>query len=71
MIKKYEKLKKEMKQKYAEEDEFIVDCILDDLHSVEAHTLCNKILKQIDKAIINDDPDGALTWARVIQTLPE
>lgn len=75
MIKKYEGIKKKMHEVQAKADEDTVDAILEDLHSVEAHpsvtAVCDKILKMIDEAITDNAPDEALTWAHVLQTLPE
>ena len=75
MIKKYEKLKKEMERKLAKEDEFIVDCILEDLHSVEAHpsvtVLCDKILKKIDFELDRKHYVEAQTLASMLSMLPE
>ena len=56
----------------------ILNDILDEMQEEEQTTrddvrnnVRNKILGQIDKTILNDDPDGALTWAHVLQMLPE
>ena len=81
MIKKYEKVKDGLEQQVSEYPPNhlsvqieTMDCILEDMKSVrDQHpswaTLRVNILKQIDKAINNNDPDGALTWASALQTL--
>lgn len=84
MIKKYEGVKEDLvlsrkpilsSGAMAADSIEIVDHILKDLNSVAKHTtvdtLYAKILRQIDKAITNDDPDGARTWAHTLAILPE
>lgn len=78
MIKKYEKDRADLIAESGSRPTgplAVVDQVLKDLHSVETHPsvsmLCDKILKQIDKTILNNDPDGALTWAQVLSELPE
>lgn len=55
----------------------ILNDILDEMQEEEQTTrddvrndIRNKILRQIDKIILNDDPDGALTWAQVLSMFP-
>ena len=78
MIKKYEKLREKMFMAQQKEDEEIVKAILEDLESVakcveciSKSTLYAKVLKQIDKAINNDDPDGAHSWMQTLQMLSD
>ena len=78
MIKKYERVKAEIEAESGSRPTgkiVIINAIIKDLHSVKAYpsvtVLRDKILKQIDKTILNDDPDGALTWANVLSMLPK
>ena len=75
MIKKYEKIKKRMHEVQQKDDEEIVEAILEDLRSVEAHpsvtTICDKILTKIAVALGENAPDEALTWARTLSELSE
>ena len=78
MIKKYEEIQKKLVAESGSRptgELAWTNAVLKDLHGMEAHpsvtNIHDKILKQIDKAITNDDPDGALTWARTFQTLPK
>lgn len=83
MIRRYERVKKDIVEPrgpithvFLEDDSLaIVNRILKDLHSVEEQqpswvTVRVKILSMIDKAIANDDPDGAHVWAQTLQILP-
>ena len=50
--------------------------VLEDLKSIRDQqpswvTIRVKVLARIDKALDNDDPDGAQTWAHVLQILPK
>ncbi len=79
MIKKYEKMKVEVIAESGSRPSgeiVMVTHVLEDLKSVQDQyptwvTIRAKIFKQIDKAIVNDDPDGALTWAHALKLLPE
>lgn len=82
MIKKYEKVKDGLEQQvlkyppnHLSAQIETIDLILKDMKSVvecvSVNTLYTKVLKQIDKAIVNDDPDGALTWTNVLSMLPK
>lgn len=78
MIKKYEKDKAELIAESGSRPTgalAIVNQILKDLRSVEAHppvtTICDEILKKIAVALDENAPDEALTWARTLQTLPD
>ena len=57
-------------------DVAVADAILEDLKSIRDQqpswvTIRVKVLNMIDKAITNDDPDGAQTWAHVLEMLPQ
>ena len=78
MIKKYEKDRADLIAESGSRPTgplAVVDQVLKDLRSVETHPsvamLCDKILRQIDKTILNDDPDGAQIWAHVLEMLPK
>ena len=68
----------EMIKKYTKKDitkeSIWASQVVEDLRSIEEHPsvtyICDEILKRIGMALKENDPDGALTWARVLQTLP-
>lgn len=70
LLEKYEDLKK----KGVQDPSKILDIIIGDLHNAEDHpsvaTIHDEILKKISEALTENNPDGALTWARTLQTLP-
>ena len=79
MIKKYEKMRAKIVAESGSRPSgeiVMVTHVLEDLKSVRDQyptwvTIRVRIFKQIDKAITNDDPDGALTWAHALKLLPE
>jgi len=80
MIKKWEGVKDNLEKQRLpgtriEGDIDVADDILKDLKSIRDQqpswvTIRVKVLTQINKAINNDDPDGAYTWTQVLSMLP-
>ena len=77
MIKRYEGIQKKMIAESGSRptgDLAAINEVLKDLRSVagcvSTDTTYTKVRKQLDKAIVNDDPDGALTWTDVLSRLP-
>ena len=78
MIKKWEKMKAKIVAESGSRptgDIVIVDAVLEDLHSVEAHpsvtNICDKLLKKIDRALEGGDFTDAHTLAQILGMLPE
>ena len=79
MIKKYGGMKVKLEQEYRKDaltQIETVEAILQDLKSIRDQqpswvTIRVKVLTRIDKALDNDDPDGAQMWAHVLQMLPK
>lgn len=72
MITKWERVKDSLKGKPGVS---VVNEVFEDLrstiHQPSWTSTRHRILSMIDKAISNDDPDGAYTWAQTLTILPE